>query len=174
MSDATGLQQLCHWRCAGVYALQEITAILDPKLATHKMGRDIMEKLQSYSKKAPTPCNGLKMEIETNPMTPIKSITWRRSSVAESGADMNSSDAEDVPYVMLYFTVSSMHTAASACQILHMGHYCTRPVWTLAHTAVRYCTGSVAHQCMPWGLPHNMSMLHFSFIWQRSTDRVTI
>lgn len=119
MWGAIVLQQLCHWHCAGVYALQEITAILDPKLATHKMGRDIMDKLQSYSKKAPTPCNGLKMEIEANPMTPIKSIRWRRSSVAESGADINSSDAEDVPYVMLYFTVSGIHTASSAGLVLH-------------------------------------------------------
>ncbi|KAL3153302.1 hypothetical protein ABBQ38_011646 [Trebouxia sp. C0009 RCD-2024] len=88
----------------GVYALQEITAILDSKLAAHKTGRDIMDKLQSYSKKAPTPCSGLNIDIQTNPMTPIKSIRWRRASVAESGADMSSSDAEDVPYVMLYFT----------------------------------------------------------------------
>lgn len=78
------------------------------------MGRDIMDKLQSYSKKAPTPCNGLSMDIQTNPMTPIKSIRWRRSSVADSGADMSSSDAEDVPYVMLYFTVSSIRSASSA------------------------------------------------------------
>lgn len=92
--------------CAGVYALQEITAILDSKLAAHKMGRDIMDKLQSYTKKAPTPCSGLNIDIQTNPMSPIKSIRWRRASVADSGADMSNSDAEDVPYVMLYFTVS--------------------------------------------------------------------
>ena len=100
------LQSCYHLRCAGAYALQEITAILDPKLAADKMGRDIMDKLQSYSKKAPTKCNGLKMDIQINPMSPTKSIMWRRSSVAESGADMSSSDFEDVPYVMLYFTVS--------------------------------------------------------------------
>ena len=122
-------QQLCYWHCAGVYALQEITAILDPKLATHKMGRDIMDKLQSYTKKAPTPCNGLSIDIQTNPMTPIKSIRWRRSSVTESGADMSSSDAEDVPYVMLYFTVSGTHTALFV--VLQFIEACTWNLTTL-------------------------------------------
>ena len=65
-----------------------------------------MDKLQSYTRKAPTPCNGFKVDIQPNPMTPIKSIRWRRASVTESGADLNGLDAEDVPYLLLYFTVS--------------------------------------------------------------------
>ena len=93
---------------AGFYALQEITAILDPQLARHKTGRDIMDKLESYSRKAPTPCDGLKLEIQPNPMAPVKSIRWRRASVAESGADLNNPEAEDVPYVLLYFTVRAV------------------------------------------------------------------
>lgn len=91
---------------AGFYALQEITAVLDTQLVAHPLGSAIMDKLRNCTGKATAPCTGIKFEIQANPMTPFKSIVWKRSSVSEPDADSEGSDAEDVPYVLLYLTVS--------------------------------------------------------------------
>ena len=39
-------------------------------------------------------------------MKPYKSVVWKRCSVPEPGRAVEAEDAEDVPYVLLYFTVS--------------------------------------------------------------------
>jgi len=96
----------CTLMPAGYYALHEITAILDTQLVADPLGSLIMDKLRKCSGKPTCPCSGIKFEIQANPMRPLKSIMWQRSSVAEPGVAMKASDAENVPYILLYFTVS--------------------------------------------------------------------
>ncbi len=103
---------------AGYYALQEITAVLDTQLVTDPLGSAIMDKLRSCTGKATAPCSGIQFEVQTNPMKPYKSVVWKRCSVPEPGRAVEAEDAEDVPYVLLYFTVShTFHNriALSAC-----------------------------------------------------------
>ena len=91
---------------AGYYALQEITAVLDTQLVKDPLGSAIMDKLRSCTGKATAPCTGIQFEVQTNPMKPCKSVVWKRCSVPEPGRAVEEEDAEDVPYVLLYFTVS--------------------------------------------------------------------
>ena len=93
---------------AGFYALQEIQAVLDTQLVAHPLGSQIMEKLRKHTGKVTSPCQGIKFEIQSNPMRPIKSVLWQRSSVVEPGTGAAVSQAETVPYVLLYFTVSTL------------------------------------------------------------------
>ncbi|KAA6428486.1 MAG: crossover junction endonuclease EME1B-like [Trebouxia sp. A1-2] len=90
----------------GYYALQEITAVLDTELVKDPLGSAIMDKLRSCTGKATAPCSGIQFEVQTNPMKPCKSIVWRRCSVPEPGRAVEAEDAEDVPYVLLYFTAA--------------------------------------------------------------------
>ena len=81
--------------------------MLDTSLATHAIGRLIMDKLSKCSRRAPnpTPPDGLKFGIQQNPMTPFKSIVWQRRAAAEADSQADTSAVEDVPYVLLYMTV---------------------------------------------------------------------
>ena len=92
---------------AGYYAYHEITTVLDTSLATHAIGRLIMDKLSKCSRRPPnpTPPDGLKFGIQQNPMTPFKSIVWQRRAAAEADSQADTSPVEDVPYVLLYMTV---------------------------------------------------------------------
>lgn len=95
--------------CAGYYAYHEITAVLDNNLAVHGLGNMIMEKLRKCSRRAPnpTPTEGLKIEISPNPMAPLKTVVWQRRAAADSGNQADTTSVEDVPYVLLYMTVST-------------------------------------------------------------------
>ncbi|KAL0048318.1 hypothetical protein WJX82_000739 [Trebouxia sp. C0006] len=90
----------------GYYALQEITAVLDTQLVTDPLGSAIMDKLRSCTGKATAPCSGIQFEVQTNPMKPYKSVVWKRCSVPEPGRAVEAEDAENVPYVLLYFTAA--------------------------------------------------------------------
>ena len=94
--------------------MQEIGAILDTQLAADPLGSLVMDKLRKFAGKAAHPCSGIKFDIRANPMRPFKSVLWQRSSVAES---MDAEDAETVPYVLLYFTVSTGAKNVSAMSL---------------------------------------------------------
>ena len=116
---------------AGYYALQEITAVLDTQLVTDPLGSAIMDKLRSCTGKATAPCSGIQFEVQTNPMKPYKSVVWKRCSVPEPGRAVEAEDAEDVPYVLLYFTVS--HISQPHCTFcmssLHGVEICISMLW---------------------------------------------
>ena len=139
----------CHYLCtkttlitstllhmlAGYYALQEITAVLDTQLVKDPLGSTIMDKLRSCTGKATAPCTGIQFEVQTNPMKPCKSVVWKRCSVPEPGRAVEAEDAEDVPYVLLYFTVShfsqlhhpscmfSLHGVGICISVLWLPHF---------------------------------------------------
>lgn len=67
-----------------------------------------MDKLRKCSRRPPnpTPAEGLKFDIQQNPMAPLKSIVWQRRAAADSGTQADDTAPEDVPYVLLYMTVN--------------------------------------------------------------------
>lgn len=82
--------------------------MLDTSLARHALGNLIMDKLRKCSRRPPnpTPADGLKFDIQQNPLAPQKSIVWQRRAAADSGSQASDASVEDVPYVLLYMTVS--------------------------------------------------------------------
>ncbi|KAL0030353.1 hypothetical protein WJX77_011899 [Trebouxia sp. C0004] len=108
----------------GYYALQEITAVLDTQLVKDPLGSAIMDKLRSCPGKATAPCTGIQFEVQTNPMKPCKSVVWKRCSVPEPGRAVEAEDAEDVPYVLLYFTAAEFVAEVEKDQFQSMMRKC--------------------------------------------------
>lgn len=131
--------------------MQEITAVLDTELVKDPLGSAIMDKLRSCTGKATAPCSGIQFEVQTNPMKPCKSIVWRRCSVPEPGRAVEAEDAEDVPYVLLYFTVSHAerlrHTFCMSS--LHGVGICISMLWLPQLNIKQYGTMSLVCCLLP-------------------------
>ena len=86
--------------CAGKTALQDIALHLDPELAKHRTGREIMQKLEDTFGQPGEggPCVELSQRL---PMWPHRCATWSRSIHSTEPAER-----QDIRYMLVCLTVS--------------------------------------------------------------------
>ena len=99
----------------GKTALVDCTIHLDPDLAKHRLGRDIMQKLEDMY--GVPGVEGPAVEISQRlPLWPHRCATWSRKTYHISGEGMSQSEVsqqQSIPYHILFFTVRTYNHSLS-------------------------------------------------------------
>lgn len=91
----------------------DTTLHLDPELAKHRLGRDIMQKLEDMFGVPGVEGPGIEIS-QRLPLWPRRSATWTRKVYTASEEDplsdnSNTGSQQPIPYQMLFFSVSILY-----------------------------------------------------------------